>query len=131
VSDAISKALGALEYAATMLDEDRYPGRITEAIKALQHAGQGEALLEVISSNTMQWAHDDNDLAVIKRLGLRVGDKLYTHPQPAVPELNPTHVSNALKLTFGMNIDPSNPDKYWLDRADRFIEMLSAGKEDK
>jgi hypothetical protein len=42
MTDAISKAIGALEYAATMLDEDRYPGRITEAIAALQ-AMQGEA----------------------------------------------------------------------------------------
>jgi hypothetical protein len=44
MTDAISKAIEALEYAATMLDEDRYPGRITEAIAALQ-AMQGEAFM--------------------------------------------------------------------------------------
>ena len=57
-------------------------------LEALQHAGQGEAVAEVVSGYSGD--PDTRGNLAIKRLDLsrcKIGDKLYTQPQsPAVPD---------------------------------------------
>jgi hypothetical protein len=91
MTDAISKAIGALEYAATMLDEDRYPGRITEAIAALQAMqGEAEPVAWMVTTERYGKPHTypvtgdyDN---VVNQCDYGNPVPLYTAPQPVVPE---------------------------------------------
>jgi len=116
MSDAISKAIDAMQDVVEALSDMRADKPIREAIAELQALQSGEP---------SEWAIEvENGQVVISRIGADFTGYLYTTPQPVVPEgsvLVPVEDLKAIKDARKNGFDVTYMEHYLGD-------LLSAGK---
>lgn len=81
----VEQALEAFNVATTPLARDRQ--EVLKAIEALRAAleqpqGDQEPVAVISDVWTLRWAGRDPIATIVKKHGLKIGDKLYTRPQP-------------------------------------------------